>query len=200
MAFFSFRDHRFIVGSCFGSAAVLMKRWKHLLLDVLGHDPMICSRRISILLFWLILHPCAEFGLSCTCLFDNVGVRDVFVWNDLSGVMYVHVCTVMEVDVQPCTVCLLEKELTRQIKTDCVYVRFFMNDFSTTRLSFFSSSRPGRPPKRSLGVAMQDSSRLLPHSVHGLLSPGLLSPTGKSSTCHLNDWCRDVRIAIIYWD
>ncbi|KAK2873052.1 hypothetical protein Q8A67_022949 [Cirrhinus molitorella] len=41
-----------------------------------------------------------------------------------------------------------------------------------------ASSRPGRPPKRSLGVAMQDSSRLLPHSVHGLLSPSLLSPTG----------------------
>ncbi|KAG9265489.1 hypothetical protein AMEX_G19936 [Astyanax mexicanus] len=41
-----------------------------------------------------------------------------------------------------------------------------------------ASSRPGRPPKRSLGVTMQDSSRLLPHSVHGLLSPGLLSPTG----------------------
>ncbi|XP_018607511.1 dachshund a isoform X1 [Scleropages formosus] len=41
-----------------------------------------------------------------------------------------------------------------------------------------ASSRPGRPPKRSLGVAMQESSRLLPHSVHGLLSPGLLSPTG----------------------
>uniref|UniRef100_A0A9J7WVW0 Dachshund a n=1 Tax=Cyprinus carpio carpio TaxID=630221 RepID=A0A9J7WVW0_CYPCA len=41
-----------------------------------------------------------------------------------------------------------------------------------------ASSRPGRPPKRSLGVAMQDSSRLLPHSVHGLLSPGLLSPAG----------------------
>ncbi|KAL6470463.1 hypothetical protein MHYP_G00215820 [Metynnis hypsauchen] len=41
-----------------------------------------------------------------------------------------------------------------------------------------TSSRPGRPPKRSLGVTMQDSSRLLPHSVHGLLSPSLLSPTG----------------------
>ncbi|XP_036444945.1 dachshund a isoform X1 [Colossoma macropomum] len=41
-----------------------------------------------------------------------------------------------------------------------------------------ASSRPGRPPKRSLGVTMQDSSRLLPHSVHGLLSPSLLSPTG----------------------
>ncbi|MGH0169165.1 UNVERIFIED_CONTAM: hypothetical protein FKN15_056470 [Acipenser sinensis] len=40
------------------------------------------------------------------------------------------------------------------------------------------SSRPGRPPKRSLGVAMQENSRLLPHSVHGLLSPGLISPSG----------------------
>ncbi|XP_069068819.1 dachshund homolog 2 isoform X15 [Pleurodeles waltl] len=41
-----------------------------------------------------------------------------------------------------------------------------------------ASSRPGRPPKRSLGVAMQDSARLLPHGVPGLLSPGLISPTG----------------------
>ncbi|XP_017348946.1 dachshund a isoform X1 [Ictalurus punctatus] len=41
-----------------------------------------------------------------------------------------------------------------------------------------ASSRPGRPPKRSLGMSMQDGSRLLPHSVHGLLSPSLLSTTG----------------------
>uniref|UniRef100_A0A8C5PL38 Dachshund family transcription factor 2 n=1 Tax=Leptobrachium leishanense TaxID=445787 RepID=A0A8C5PL38_9ANUR len=40
------------------------------------------------------------------------------------------------------------------------------------------SSRPGRPPKRSLGVAIQDNARLLPHGVPGLLSPGLISPTG----------------------
>ncbi|XP_035809074.2 dachshund homolog 2-like isoform X2 [Amphiprion ocellaris] len=39
-----------------------------------------------------------------------------------------------------------------------------------------ASSRPGRPPKRTLGVAtMKDGSRLLPHS---LLSPALLSQTG----------------------
>ncbi|XP_053703943.1 dachshund homolog 2-like isoform X1 [Synchiropus splendidus] len=39
-----------------------------------------------------------------------------------------------------------------------------------------ASSRPGRPPKRTLGVAtLTDSSRLLPHSV---LSPALLSPSG----------------------
>ncbi|XP_078544590.1 dachshund homolog 2 isoform X4 [Lissotriton helveticus] len=41
-----------------------------------------------------------------------------------------------------------------------------------------ASSRPGRPPKRSLGVAMQENARLLPHGVPGLLSPGLISPTG----------------------
>ncbi|KAJ8266046.1 hypothetical protein GJAV_G00125280 [Gymnothorax javanicus] len=49
---------------------------------------------------------------------------------------------------------------------------------SLNRMGGASSSRPGRPPKRSLGVGLQESSRLLPHSVHGLLSPGLLSPTG----------------------
>ncbi|XP_040006626.1 dachshund homolog 2-like [Xiphias gladius] len=39
-----------------------------------------------------------------------------------------------------------------------------------------ASSRPGRPPKRTLGVAtMTDGSRLLPH---GLLSPTLLAQTG----------------------
>uniref|UniRef100_A0A670Y3D5 Dachshund family transcription factor 2 n=1 Tax=Pseudonaja textilis TaxID=8673 RepID=A0A670Y3D5_PSETE len=41
-----------------------------------------------------------------------------------------------------------------------------------------ASSRPGRPPKRSLGVAVQENTRLLPHGVPGLLSPGLISPTG----------------------
>ncbi|XP_044078462.1 dachshund a isoform X2 [Siniperca chuatsi] len=39
-----------------------------------------------------------------------------------------------------------------------------------------ASSRPGRPPKRTLGVAtVTDGSRLLPH---GLISPALLSQTG----------------------
>ncbi|XP_056394649.1 dachshund homolog 2 isoform X5 [Hyla sarda] len=41
-----------------------------------------------------------------------------------------------------------------------------------------ASSRPGRPPKRSLGVAIQENARLLPHGVQSLLSPGLISPTG----------------------
>ncbi|XP_078028835.1 dachshund homolog 1-like [Epinephelus lanceolatus] len=39
-----------------------------------------------------------------------------------------------------------------------------------------ASSRPGRPPKRTLGMAtLTDGSRLLPH---GLISPALLSQTG----------------------
>nr|XP_056715501.1 dachshund homolog 2 isoform X4 [Euleptes europaea] len=45
-----------------------------------------------------------------------------------------------------------------------------------------ASSRPGRPPKRSLGVAIQENTRLLPHGVPGLLSPGLISPTGGSES------------------
>ncbi|KAM8954439.1 dachshund homolog 2 isoform 3-T3 [Pelodytes ibericus] len=47
-----------------------------------------------------------------------------------------------------------------------------------------ASSRPGRPPKRSLGVTIQDNSRLLPHGVSGLLSPGLISPTGNKTYRH----------------
>ncbi|XP_050757874.1 dachshund homolog 2 isoform X9 [Gymnogyps californianus] len=46
------------------------------------------------------------------------------------------------------------------------------------RKSILNISRPGRPPKRSLGVAIQENARLLPHGVPGLLSPGLISPTG----------------------
>ncbi|XDA90539.1 hypothetical protein R6Z07F_020138 [Ovis aries] len=46
-----------------------------------------------------------------------------------------------------------------------------------TRKQAVNSSRPGRPPKRSLGV-LQDSARLLSHSIPGLLSPGLITPTG----------------------
>ncbi|CAD7682376.1 unnamed protein product [Nyctereutes procyonoides] len=46
-----------------------------------------------------------------------------------------------------------------------------------------SVSRPGRPPKRSLGV-LQDNARLLPHSVSGLLSPGLITPTEISPKIH----------------
>ncbi|XP_054422617.1 dachshund homolog 2 [Pteronotus mesoamericanus] len=55
--------------------------------------------------------------------------------------------------------------------TDCTNAR---RKRQMTRKQAVNSSRPGRPPKRSL----QDNARLLPHSVPGLLSPGLITPTG----------------------
>ncbi|KAM5195077.1 dachshund homolog 2 isoform 2-T2 [Hipposideros larvatus] len=58
--------------------------------------------------------------------------------------------------------------------TDCTNAR---RKRQMTRKQAVNSSRPGRPPKRSLGV-LQDNARLLPHSVPGLLSPGLIAPTG----------------------
>uniref|UniRef100_A0A8C1W4W3 Dachshund b n=1 Tax=Cyprinus carpio TaxID=7962 RepID=A0A8C1W4W3_CYPCA len=41
-----------------------------------------------------------------------------------------------------------------------------------------ASSRPGRPPKRSYGAGLQESSRILHQRANSLLSPALLSPTG----------------------
>ncbi|XP_042196557.1 dachshund a isoform X4 [Callorhinchus milii] len=41
-----------------------------------------------------------------------------------------------------------------------------------------ASSRPGRPPKRTLSVTLPENSRILPHAVQSLLSPGIISPTG----------------------
>ncbi|XP_027464748.1 dachshund homolog 2 [Zalophus californianus] len=58
--------------------------------------------------------------------------------------------------------------------TDCTNAR---RKRQMTRKQAVNSSRPGRPPKRSLGV-LQDNAHLLPHSVPGLLSPGLITPTG----------------------
>ncbi|XP_077890701.1 dachshund homolog 2 isoform X3 [Ictidomys tridecemlineatus] len=62
--------------------------------------------------------------------------------------------------------------------TDCTNARPQMS-LSWDRLFWviYRSSRPGRPPKRSLGV-LQDNARILPHAVPGLLSPGLITPTG----------------------
>lgn len=48
-----------------------------------------------------------------------------------------------------------------------------------------SSSRPGRPPKRSYGASVQESPRILHHRANNLLSPALLSPTGKPTHIHL---------------
>ncbi|XP_038630371.1 dachshund a isoform X3 [Scyliorhinus canicula] len=41
-----------------------------------------------------------------------------------------------------------------------------------------ASSRPGRPPKRTLSVSLPENSRIMSHAVPGLLSPGIISPTG----------------------
>ncbi|XP_041738171.2 dachshund b, partial [Coregonus clupeaformis] len=50
-----------------------------------------------------------------------------------------------------------------------------------TDCTIASSRRPGRPPKRSVGGGIQESSRLLHPGVHGLLSPGMLSHPGGSA-------------------
>ncbi|KAI4871466.1 hypothetical protein NFI96_015954, partial [Prochilodus magdalenae] len=44
-----------------------------------------------------------------------------------------------------------------------------------------ASSRPGRPPKRTQSVTSPDSPHVLPHSVSGLMSSGMMSHTGESS-------------------
>ncbi|KAM6446178.1 dachshund homolog 1 isoform 1-T1 [Liasis olivaceus] len=41
-----------------------------------------------------------------------------------------------------------------------------------------ASSRPGRPPKRTQSVTSPENSHIMPHSVPGLLSPGIIPPTG----------------------
>lgn len=68
-----------------------------------------------------------------------------------------------------------------QCIVSCVKFYIFPTNVSSSGIwvcSLFSnSSRPGRPPKRSLGV-LQDNARLLPHAVPGLLSPGIITPTG----------------------
>ncbi|NXI70325.1 DACH1 protein, partial [Anseranas semipalmata] len=40
------------------------------------------------------------------------------------------------------------------------------------------SSRPGRPPKRTQSVTSPENSHIMPHSVPGLMSPGIIPPTG----------------------
>ncbi|MEQ2250605.1 hypothetical protein ILYODFUR_002696, partial [Ilyodon furcidens] len=40
------------------------------------------------------------------------------------------------------------------------------------------SSRPGRPPKRTQSVTSPENPHIMPHSVPGLMSPGMMPPTG----------------------
>nr|XP_028584223.1 dachshund homolog 1 isoform X9 [Podarcis muralis] len=44
-----------------------------------------------------------------------------------------------------------------------------------------ASSRPGRPPKRTQSVTSPENSHIMPHSVPGLMSPGIIPPTGHST-------------------
>ncbi|KAK7882366.1 hypothetical protein WMY93_028540 [Mugilogobius chulae] len=41
-----------------------------------------------------------------------------------------------------------------------------------------NSSRPGRPPKRTQSVTSPENPHIMPHSVPGLMSPGMIPPTG----------------------
>ncbi|KAG8586196.1 hypothetical protein GDO81_005290 [Engystomops pustulosus] len=43
-----------------------------------------------------------------------------------------------------------------------------------------ASSRPGRPPKRTQSVTSPENPHIMPHSVPGLMSPGMIPPTGSS--------------------
>ncbi|KAL1267753.1 hypothetical protein QQF64_033116 [Cirrhinus molitorella] len=45
-------------------------------------------------------------------------------------------------------------------------------------LHFCFSSRPGRPPKRTQSVTSPENPHIMPHSVPGLMSPGIIPPTG----------------------
>ncbi|KAI9530091.1 Dachshund 1 [Dissostichus eleginoides] len=40
------------------------------------------------------------------------------------------------------------------------------------------ASRPGRPPKRSQCLTSSENPHIMPHSVPGLMSPGMIPPTG----------------------
>ncbi|XP_052462204.1 dachshund homolog 1 isoform X6 [Carassius gibelio] len=41
-----------------------------------------------------------------------------------------------------------------------------------------ASSRPGRPPKRTQSITSLENPHIMPHSVPGLMSPGIIPPTG----------------------
>ncbi|TNN04412.1 hypothetical protein fugu_001441 [Takifugu bimaculatus] len=43
-----------------------------------------------------------------------------------------------------------------------------------------ASSRPGRPPKRTQSVTSPENPHIMPHSVPGLMSPGMIPPTACS--------------------
>nr|XP_028584221.1 dachshund homolog 1 isoform X7 [Podarcis muralis] len=48
-----------------------------------------------------------------------------------------------------------------------------------------ASSRPGRPPKRTQSVTSPENSHIMPHSVPGLMSPGIIPPTDAYGLAHM---------------
>ncbi|XP_010573551.1 PREDICTED: dachshund homolog 1 [Haliaeetus leucocephalus] len=49
------------------------------------------------------------------------------------------------------------------------------------RKQALNSSRPGRPPKRTQSVTSPENSHIMPHSVPGLMSPGIIPPTAATN-------------------
>ncbi|XP_041055065.1 dachshund homolog 1-like isoform X2 [Carcharodon carcharias] len=49
-----------------------------------------------------------------------------------------------------------------------------------------ASSRPGRPPKRSQSVTSPENSHIVPHTVPGLMSPGMIPPTAAAAAAATN--------------
>uniref|UniRef100_A0AAQ6IUE9 SKI/SNO/DAC domain-containing protein n=1 Tax=Anabas testudineus TaxID=64144 RepID=A0AAQ6IUE9_ANATE len=62
-----------------------------------------------------------------------------------------------------------------------------------------ASSRPGRPPKRCSGAGIQDSPRLLHPGLPGLLSPNLLSHTGRRYRTSDGEGCEFKQQKYITW-
>uniref|UniRef100_A0A8C7FMW8 Uncharacterized protein n=1 Tax=Oncorhynchus kisutch TaxID=8019 RepID=A0A8C7FMW8_ONCKI len=105
----------------------------------------------------------------------------------------VSVCLCLSLCVSVClclslcvSVCVCVCVFLRTCVCSCVCVCV---SFNLSSLSFVTnvnspppslSSRPGRPPKHSVGGGIQESSRHLHPGVHGLLSPGMLSHKGGS--------------------
>lgn len=72
---------------------------------------------------------------------------------------------------------------------NCVLVRMLTASLSLSLspstfpfppLHFCFSSRPGRPPKRTQSVTSPENPHIMPHTVPGLMSPGMIPPTGNT--------------------
>lgn len=64
--------------------------------------------------------------------------------------------------------------------------------------TLFSSSRPGRPPKRTQSVTSPENPHIMPHSVPGLMSPGMIPPTGTLWPSIQGSWWLLLRLLMIH--